>query len=1670
MRAGNSLMGFNRVTYNNISNCTNSVRMYAGDNGLAYNQYNSFENNVMRNAVYGLYLDVQDSRHTISYNNFTANIVNATLYPLFMGDIYVSPNSFSGNVLINENASNFIYNPGANANYSNVTFVRNTGSINFPESGILLNKSVNTGNTVLGRDIASINSTALPELAIPANVTSYAPQCPAVVYYATGFPATPAQVISTGSVCTGPQCTPISCSANLATFSAANFSGYTANVTNCMVINASGTYTMAMNFSGAPYDASPFVGYACIKISVPDVAFDCQGYSITGTDNSTPTFGIAINGSSGTPLTNITIRNCPVSNYTYGIYGEYSDLVTINNATAYGNNETGIYLAYSSNASLANDTAYSNRRGFEVLASDSNVSNGTAYGNADHGFYSLGDVRYGSSAAYSNGGTGFRTEGSGAVIANCTVYLNAGRGIAIVGSSNATVTGCAAWSNSGDGFYEEYHGSSVLSGNTAFGNGGSGFNLTGGNDVVLSSNRMYNNTYDFRTGAGSFNMTANLFLNPSGSLANYTNLSINDSVGSGESYYAVWSALPAALPAGKGPFENKYLNITVMSGAPSIDSAVWHWLDSELANHTESRLALWKYNSSGWSNAGAQLNPASNSLNYSGLNPASTYAVLEQLCTVPANDYLVNSSTTFCSGTYYLNDTGSTGVIIANSNAINITCDGTVIVGNGAGTGILLSGRSGVRVSGCTVQNYTEGIYLYQSSSNILDNDTMIAATRGIRLHSQMSGALSNTIQNNTIAGAASGVYFTSDGNYPGDLSSNDISFNRISNSTDGIHMAPNFQIQSQAEFNTFRFNNITNCTRAISFAPTSGGCTVRYNTVSGNLLGSGQYGVFFNENSDGNWEVYLNNFTNNTMTGMSQYAAYFSNSDGYGNHFACNNTLDGYMFCHYAYSTNVVDTGLSLNASNDVTNLGIYSIVRSTNVTLANSTLRDDRHFGAFLWDNAGSRILNVTMLNNGDAGDESNVYMNSEDNSIISNSTLNGSSHGVIMFSSSGNRVNSSTVANSSAEAIYLYESSSNVINNDSVSGSGSASIRLHSRGGAASSNIVQNNTINGGAAGVRFTSDANYPGDLSSNDVSFNAIRDSGAGIDIVPNYQVQSQAQFNTFRFNNITNCTRAISFIPTGGFCDISYNTFSGNILRDGQYGVYFDEYYGRNWEVYRNNFTNNTMFNFSQYAAYFNNDETYGNHFACNNTLDGYMFCHYAYALNAAETRAQPQRKQRCHEPRPLLHSAEHERDAGQQHPARRQALRRVPLGQRRQPHPERDDAQQRGRGRRVERLHEQRRQLPGLEQHNERQQPRRHNVLVNREQDKLELAREPGRRGNLHVRVLLQYREQRCDIRLRRRVHTPAFPFRQRQLQYNPEQHHHRRDGGRPLHERRQLPRGPLLQRHFLQLDIRFGRLRAHRAELRNPEPDRIQHHPLQQPVQLHARAQPRTDKREQRCKIQQLRGQQHLLKLIRRLPWRSGWGRERDNLEQLLEEHGERHPLPGLRSQHRAPREPILQHHPHQRQREQLHLQSRNPGQLHQHDLRPQPGQDQLPAGRLACQERQHKQHGPEHRHRVHQLHRAVRIRDSGQRHVLRPAVPCSDILPHRLPIDIGTDNLGRKRMHGPAMHARLLLGQPRDLLRCKLLGIHRERDELHGHKRLGHILHDHATSPEPRSTSRR
>lgn len=117
---------------------------------------------------------------------------------------------------------------------------------------------------------------------------------------------------------------------------------FSVDVASCGVINSPGTYDLTADLSGAPV-SHPDIGVAnsCIFINASDVTLDCHGHSITndGTPNAA---GITSNGTSGTPRSNVIVRNCQVlSDYERGIYllySPYSQITnnSVHNSTLYG--------------------------------------------------------------------------------------------------------------------------------------------------------------------------------------------------------------------------------------------------------------------------------------------------------------------------------------------------------------------------------------------------------------------------------------------------------------------------------------------------------------------------------------------------------------------------------------------------------------------------------------------------------------------------------------------------------------------------------------------------------------------------------------------------------------------------------------------------------------------------------------------------------------------------------------------------------------------------------------------------------------------------------------------------------------------------------------------------------------------------------------------------------------------------------------------------------------------------------------------------------------------------------------------------------------------------------------------------------------------------------------
>ncbi|HII72202.1 TPA: hypothetical protein HA265_05600, partial [Candidatus Woesearchaeota archaeon] len=75
----------------------------------------------------------------------------------------------------------------------------------------------------------------------------------------------------------------------------------------------------------------------------------------------------------------------------------------------------------------------------------------------------------------------------------------------------------------------------------------------------------------------------------------------------------------------------------------------------------------------------------------------------------PREGLVLNSDTTLCSGTYYVNDTNQGGIIRFNATSIELSCLGTVMVGNNQGAGAYIVSDSN-NITGCTFSNYSKGI------------------------------------------------------------------------------------------------------------------------------------------------------------------------------------------------------------------------------------------------------------------------------------------------------------------------------------------------------------------------------------------------------------------------------------------------------------------------------------------------------------------------------------------------------------------------------------------------------------------------------------------------------------------------------------------------------------------------------------------------------------------------------------------------------------------------------------------------------------------------------------------------------------------------------------------------------------------------------------------------
>ena len=267
---------------------------------------------------------------------------------------------------------------------------------------------------------------------------------------------------------------------------------------NCPIINESGSYEQPKNYSGAPNNASPVTGYACVKIVASNVSFNGVGFNISDNGTAGDTYGVEINGS----LTNITVNGCGISRYSYGIYSYYSENSSIVNNTVL--NSYGIFLQNSNYHIIENNSVSSQNINYYLsFSSNNNLTNNTGNGSYTS-FYDIGTTnnRYINNLAGNSSSSGFSISNYEDVLINNTAY-NTPDGFYLYGAYLTTLVNNTAYNASHAGFYLMASSDNVLQNNTAY-------NLIGGAGISgigfmlnLSSNNVLNNATAFNISDGS---------------------------------------------------------------------------------------------------------------------------------------------------------------------------------------------------------------------------------------------------------------------------------------------------------------------------------------------------------------------------------------------------------------------------------------------------------------------------------------------------------------------------------------------------------------------------------------------------------------------------------------------------------------------------------------------------------------------------------------------------------------------------------------------------------------------------------------------------------------------------------------------------------------------------------------------------------------------------------------------------------------------------------------------------------------------------------------------------------------------------------------------------------------------------------------------------------------
>ncbi len=1120
--SGNSVYGI-RLTissnYNTLTNITASSNSQIGIYLISSSNNNLTNINASNNSWYGIHLDTGSNYNTLI--NITAS--SNSYYGIYLSSsssnnftsITASSNSYYGILLYSSSNKNQIINSTIKGNERNGLYLYNSSFNNItgstiennsalPYAGIQITSHVsdalsnssynrfwnniinNTPNSGKNWNLTGINYTNYFNTTKTAGTNIIGGSYIAGNYW-SDYSGTSANGDFIGDTPYVINATYLNDSLPLVLTDAYYSELY--NVSGCRNITQTGTYKL--NKSITNWNAEEG---ACINITVSDVEIDCGGWNnwIDGS-NSYTTVGINAEGLSTAKLTNVSIKNCNLTDWGYGDYHAYTQNSTLDNITASGNSWDGIYLYSSSNNILTNITASSNSY-YGILLDSSSNNNLSSINASSNSYYGI-----------------YLDTSSNNTLSNITASSNSYYGIYLSSSSRNQIINSTILDNKQNGLYLSYSSFNNLTGTRIENNSVSGYAgiyiYSHASDATLNSsyNRFWNNIINNTPNGGKnvitygenytnyFNTTQVVGTNILGKpwiggnyWSDYTGIDA-DGDGIGDTDYVINSTyMNDSLPLmyNNPPLIVLYAPENESASTSPVDFIYNVTDDNNIANCSLIRMfpgpvTVLQTDTIVTKNINQSITQDLDAGNYIWLinctdtgNKISS-SVMRNITVNNLSDTYTNITgcVNITTGGLYRLNRSITDWNAASGACINITvsdvifdCEGWANFIDGRDTsytiGINSEGLSNAKLTNVSVKNcnlsdwggggaskYGESVMYTNTENSSIDNITVSSSVGGIYLSYSPNNTLSNI---NASSNSDNGIYLSSSSN-------NTLSnINASSNTVYGIYLSlssNNQIINSTFTENTYydfyiSATSDTHCSNNLTNVTGSGNGAIAYYNQSVNL-------------SDAHFsELILCNADNSNLTNITIDASASKKNNLLLLSRTDNSTLTG------------INSSFNYN--------GLY-FSSSSNNNLTNINASSNSYYGIYLDTSSNNTLTNINASSN-----SYGILFSSSSNNLLTNINASSNSYGIYLSSSSKNQIINSTIKDNKVDGLLLqYSSFNNItgsrIENNSVSAY--VGIRIWSSTTATSNssynriwNNIINNTPNGGrnwkTTGINYT----------------------------------------------------------------------------------------------------------------------------------------------------------------------------------------------------------------------------------------------------------------------------------------------------------------------------------------------------------------------------------------------------------------------------------------------------------------------------------------------------------------------------------------------------------------------------------------------------------------------